>query len=154
MRHGASAPGPVDRARTLTPEGEAAVAAVAARAAARGMGADHVYHSGYLRARQTATILARALGIEHRVAVREGLQPDDHDVQTARWLLGEARHGTAARVALVSHMPFLGRLLGRLVESETTAPAVAFDAGTLVKLVSSTDASGFRIDWVLSPDRE
>src|SRR5687767_10823392 len=62
MRHGEAEAGASDAARRLTAEGAAAVERVAARAAAAGVRLDRVYHSGLVRAEQTALILARHLG--------------------------------------------------------------------------------------------
>jgi phosphohistidine phosphatase len=152
MRHGQAESGGSDAARRLTPEGRAAVEAVAARAAALGLRVEHLYHSGLARAQQTAEILARHLNAADRVARRDGLAPDDPVEPVARWLLDQAGLRGRGGIVLVGHLPFLDRLASSLVASAVAAQAVAFEAGTLVKLVPKREREGFSIAWVLPPE--
>ena len=79
----------------------------------------HIWHSPYLRARQTASILASALQdggreraeTEQRDDLVPGARPTTvlDAVQVAAW-----EHRDAGRV-LVGHEPHLGRLLGLLI---------------------------------------
>jgi phosphohistidine phosphatase len=152
MRHGEAEPGQPDAARRLTAEGAAAVARVAARAAAANVRLDHVYHSGLVRARQTAEILAEALGAADRVARRDGLAPNDPAAPVVRWLLDPAVVDGAGGLALVSHLPFLDYLAARLVAGREGAAVVAFAPGLLVKLAARRERDGYRVVWALAPE--
>lgn len=150
MQHGLAKTKEEDPERPLTDEGRAAVGRVAARAAAVGVKLDRVYHSGILRARQTAEILAERLGIPDRVEARPGLEPLDPVEPVARWLEGLAAELGA--VALVGHLPFLDRLASLLVAGHEDAQVVAFRMGGLVKLVPKGNRPGYSVAWVLAPE--
>ena len=153
MRHGEAEFSQPDAERRLTSSGEARVDGVAARAAARGMQADYIYHSNLVRAAQTAAILARHLGAKDRLEMRAGLAPDAPVEPVARCLrdLGGRRNGQ--RIVLVGHLPFLGHLAAWLLGADAAAPAVAFAPGTLVKLVPG-GCRHFSLAWVLKADAE
>jgi phosphohistidine phosphatase len=150
MRHAAAAPGQPDSARPLTPAGIAAVEAVAARAAALQPRIAHVYHSGLVRARQTAEILARTLGVGALVEMRAGLAPEDAVEPVAAWLDALAADPDGGTV-LVGHLPFLGTLTARLLGEPAGSP-VAFAPGTLVQLLPRGAARCFALGWILTPE--
>lgn len=87
MQHGVAATEEVDPARPLTDAGRMAVEEVAARARSLGVRAGVCVHSGKLRARQTAAILAAALGAA--LEERPDLGPSDP--------VGPARSGSSRR---------------------------------------------------------
>ncbi len=150
MQHGAAKTKEEDPERPLTDEGRATVGRVAARAAVAGVKADRIYHSGILRARQTAEILADRLGMPDRVEARPGLEPLDPVDPVARWLEDLAGHFGA--VALVGHLPFLDRLASLLVAGNEDAQVVAFRMGGLVKLVPKGNRPGYSVAWILAPE--
>jgi phosphohistidine phosphatase len=150
MQHGEARPKEQDPDRPLTDAGRATVERVAGRAAGLGLRLDAIQHSGVLRARQTADILAGQLGAEERVRERDGLGPLDPVAPVADRLLGQATEATA--LALVGHLPFLERLASRLVAGDEAAEVLAFRMGGLVKLVPKQQRVGFAVVWVLAPD--
>ena len=152
MQHGEATSKEADPERPLTDAGRATVERIAARVAPLGLRVDRLYHSGVLRARQTAEVLARHLGAEGRVEQREGLEPLDPVEPVARWLLDEAVSGGDRGVALVGHLPFLDRLAARLVVGNEEAQVIDFQMGGLVKLVPKREGAGFAVGWVLTPD--
>lgn len=149
VRHGQARPGQPDAARTLTSEGEAEVARVAARLVALGVSLAQVYHSGYTRAEQTAGILARALGIADRVAAREGLAPNDPPEPVARWLLDPVVREGPGGLALVGHLPFLDHLAAQLL-GVGVSPLV-FEPGAVAKLVPRAAGETYAVAWLLPP---
>lgn len=149
MRHGEATAEEVDPRRPLTEAGRAAVERVTRRAAGCGLRLDLVQHSGILRAEQTAEILAGLLMSGARAEPRQGLGPLDPVEPVARWLLDGAPEGQ--RVALVGHLPFLDRLVARLVAEDEAAQVVVLGAGTLVKLVPKRQRAGFAVEWLLDP---
>jgi phosphohistidine phosphatase len=152
LRHGHAGPGHPDADRTLTPEGVAALERVAARAGVAGVRLRQIYHSGYVRAAQTAEILAARLGAAGRVGAREGLAPDDTVAPVAGWLLDPVMLDDTEGLALVGHLPFLPRLTARLLGLSDGGAPVVFEPATLVKLVPRSDRAGYAIAWVLPPD--
>jgi phosphohistidine phosphatase len=152
MRHGEAAPGHPDAERALTSEGIAAAERIAARAAALDPRIAHVYHSGLVRAQQTAEILARALNTAGRVEPRAGLTPEAPVEPVARWLLDQAGLRGVGGTVLVGHLPFLARLASRLVAGTETGQVLLFEAGALVKLLPDAEGHSYAIAWMLSPE--
>jgi phosphohistidine phosphatase len=117
IHHGDAVGPDVDPMRPLSSAGRARVERVAAEAAARGARPDVVWHSGKLRARQTAELFWRACNPFAAFAAVRGLQPDDPPGWMRDQLAGDTRS-----IALVGHMPHLARLLGELVAPDAAGP--------------------------------
>ena len=108
--HHADAVGPdVDSMRPLSGRGRAAAARLAEAAARQGTRPDVVWHSGKLRARQTAELFWQACNPLAAFVAMRGLQPDDPPAWTRDRVAGETRS-----ILLVGHMPHLPRLLSVL----------------------------------------
>ena len=152
MQHAQAVPEAVDPDRPLSPEGRAAIGRVAARAAQLSLPIEHLYHSGKLRARQTAEALAAALHLESKVEELEGLNPKDHPEPLARWLRLEAQKNEAGDIVLVSHLPVLDRLASLLVAGDEDMGVVAFHYAALVALAPKGDGKHFAIQWILTPE--
>jgi phosphohistidine phosphatase len=69
-----------------------------------------VWHSGKLRARETAELFWRACNAAAPFSAARGLQPDDPPSWMCDQLAGDTRS-----IMLVGHMPHLPRLLRALV---------------------------------------
>lgn len=149
MRHGEAALAEEDARRPLTAAGRAAIERVAWRAATASFRPDAIYHSGILRAQQTAEILARHLGVSENVRACEGLEPDDAVAPVAEWLLGLTRQEHT--LALVGHLPFLDRLASVLLVGDPQAQVLNFQPGALVKLTPRPGGTDFSVSWMLSP---
>ncbi|HXE71888.1 MAG TPA: phosphohistidine phosphatase SixA [Candidatus Nitrosotenuis sp.] len=149
MQHGESLPEELDPRRPLSQEGRVNVQRVAEAASTLGLAVSHVYHSGKERARQSAEILARALGAA--CLQREGLGPNDPVEPVAEWLWQQGQHGVGA-LALVGHLPFLDRLTSLLVTGRPDLSLVAFRYGALVRLAPAPEPQRYRIEWILRPE--
>ena len=106
VHHGNAVASDVDAMRPLSDAGREATARVAGEAARRGARPEVVWHSGKLRARQTAEIYWRACNPAAAFSAARGLQPDDPPVWMRDQLTGDARS-----LMLVGHMPHLPALL-------------------------------------------
>jgi phosphohistidine phosphatase len=150
MRHGEARPEGDDPQRPLTDAGRQSVERVARRIALIDLRLDGIYHSGILRARQTAEILAAQLDAMPPVHERSGLRPLDAVEPVAKWLLGDASEDAA--LALVGHLPFLERLASQLIVGDESRQVLLLSAAGLVKLVPKEGALGFAVTWAIAPE--
>lgn len=148
MQHGEAVAAEIDPERPLTPMGQQSVHAVATHAAACGVRIDRIVHSGKLRARQSAEVLAAALGCTQLAQV-DGLKPGDDVRAAARALVDRAQPGS---LAIVGHLPFLDRLAALLVVGDPDAHVVTFRNGGLVRLVPAPGDVGYSLAWAITPE--
>jgi phosphohistidine phosphatase len=109
VHHGDAVGPEVDSRRPLSERGQIDVARLAAAAAARGAKPAIVWHSGKLRARQTAEAFWRACNALAEFSATADMQPDDSPSRMRDRLRGESRD-----IMIVGHYPHLPRLLGLL----------------------------------------
>ena len=151
LRHGLSRPaGPGgDRLRELSPEGVGDLTALAKRLAGEGWAPGRILSSPYLRALQTATIVARGAGAAATVEPLGALEPEGEPEGVIEALAGLGIAG--GHVLLVGHQPLLGLLVGHL-----TGVGRSLAAGTLVRVecAEGPKRSGGRILCVLAPGED
>lgn len=144
VRHGEAKAEHEDPKRPLSDQGRREVERVARAAAAKEIRVDEILHSGKLRARQTAEILARFLSPGGGVREIAGLAPEDDP------LLAKAELEAADMpLMLVGHLPHLGRLASLLVAGDCEKKVVEFPAAALVCLIRTPGA--WRLGWTLTP---
>src|SRR5216110_3518968 len=100
VHHGDAVGPDIDTRRPLSLTGRAAVARLAAQAAAKGASPSVVWHSGKLRAKQTAEAFWRACNALAELSATRDLQPDDPPQWIAERLPGEQRD-----VLIAGHFP-------------------------------------------------
>ena len=144
MRHGETLPGVPDGRRALSERGRSAVTAVAQRARARGVAVDRIYHSGILRAQQTAALVAEVLTPAEGVRELAGLCPDDNP-----FIVQAELAGASQPIMLVSHLPYVGRLTSLLTSGDSGGSVIEFAPATLVCL--TRHAGGWKLRWSISP---
>lgn len=130
VRHGKAAEHAAggDAARALTDEGRAGIDAVGHALRALDVSPDVIIHSPYVRATETAEIIARALGVKRLVA--EGALTPSASAERAVQALTETPAVVNAKVVLaVSHMPLLPAVALELVGAR-----VDFGTGTVARL--------------------
>lgn len=144
-QHGEAKSKEEDPRRPLTEAGrsEAAVVSLALKRHALRPGA--IWHSGKLRAKQTAAAFAAALEPEDGVQEKSGLDPRDDPEVTA-----EAIGGLEAPILAVGHLPHLSRLVSLLVAGDPDLEIVRFRPGGVLCLARSDD--GWRVAWYLTPE--
>ncbi|MBN2058372.1 MAG: phosphohistidine phosphatase SixA [Candidatus Saganbacteria bacterium] len=125
VRHGEAVPEKDDPARPLSEEGRAEVEATAGQLLAEGAKVAEIWHSGKLRAKQTAEIIANVLKVA-RVIEKKGLKPND-DPRPIADLLREADQP----ILIAGHLPFIPNLAG-LLQPELRVKELR--SGGLVKL--------------------
>lgn len=130
----------MDPRRPLSPDGLAAVERLAARAAERGVQPAAVWHSGKLRAKQTAEAFWRSCNALAEFSASRDLQPDDPPGWFRDRLRGETRD-----LLIAGHFPHLPRLLGLLLNRDEASGA--FPPHGMVTLVSDDEGETWRELW-------
>ena len=102
VHHADALPPEADPQRPLSGVGRASADLLAKDAAARGIKPVAIWHSGKLRARQTAEAFLRACNPLAEFSAIRGLQPGDPPEWIRDLVAGETRE-----VMLVGHMPHL-----------------------------------------------
>jgi phosphohistidine phosphatase len=145
VQHGEAKPETEDPERPLSDRGQEEVRRVADRAAALRLQVAEICHSGKLRARQTAEILAAALAPSHGLREMEGLAPADAPGKAR----GEIESGREP-LMVVGHLPHLRRLVSLLLVEDPEREIVQFRNSAIVCLVKGQ--GGWLLQWVLTPE--
>jgi phosphohistidine phosphatase len=141
VHHGEAAGPEIDPRRPLTPWGRIRVERLAANAAARGAKPAVVWHSGKLRARQTAEAFWRACNALAELSATKDLQPGD----PPRWMRDRLR-GEQRDVLIAGHFPHLPMLLAALL-GEPEGAAGEFPPHGMVALETSDEGESWRELW-------
>jgi len=144
VRHGEAVSSESDPERPLSEQGFADVRNVASFIKPLGISVEHIWHSGKLRAAQTAEILADVMVVKDCTA-HKGLKPNDN--VTA---ITDELEAYDTNLMLVSHLPFMGNLASLLVSSKEFTSVVSFDAGSIVCL-NRSDPGQWHIEWMVTP---
>ena len=105
-----------------------------------------IIHSPKARARDTALVLARVLGLGEMVEeAADGLGPMDSTDLLAQ-SIGQAEGDLMA----VGHQPFMGRMVARLTSGAEGAGFTGFEPGTVVCL-EKVDGP-WNMVWMIRPD--
>lgn len=144
VRHGDAVSELVDGERPLSRAGRDQAARVARQAAEKQARPITIYHSGILRARQTAEILSEHLQPAGGMLFMDGLQPLDDPAGAAVELAA-----AMDSIMLVGHLPFMNRLAGMLVKGDPERLVVNFSPASLLCLGCS--GSRWSLQWFLTP---
>ena len=144
-RHGEAVSEGMDPERPLSDQGRADVQRVAAFLGEAGIRVGRILHSGKKRAEQTAELLAESVGNRQCIEEIGGIKPLDPTTPFAQ-TVNEWTDDTM----VVGHLPFMGRLVSRLVVSDEMVPSVLFRSSTVVCLDRADDGT-WAIDWILPP---
>jgi phosphohistidine phosphatase len=147
VQHGEAKSEAEDPERSLTERGEKEVMNASKAATALPIRPLKIYHSGKLRTKQTAEIIAGALKIsDSLVQPVMGLNPND-DI-----------HAWAERISkekedfmIVGHLPFLEKLTSFLLCGDENARLVLFRYGAIVCL-DEKEEKGWAVRWILTPE--
>ena len=141
--HHANALGPdVDPQRPLSSLGLKQAETLAAAARDRGVKPAVIWHSGKLRAKQTAEEFWRACNALAEFSATRDLQPDD----PPQWMRDRLR-GETRDLLIAGHFPYLPRLLALLVTGGEAG--VDFPQNGVVALVTDDEGETWREVWRL-----
>lgn len=148
VQHGEAVPDSENPERPLTTRGREDIRSLAAFLAEAKINPARIVHSGKLRAADSASLLAVAIG--NNVAIEtceKGLLPGDSPVPLAE-AVGEWQDDTL----VVGHQPFMSRLVSRLLLGREQPAIVEFTPGTIACLARRPVTGAWYLSWVLTPE--
>ena len=127
------------------------IPAAAAAMKKLGLSFDLILSSPFLRARQTAEIVAGELRLKKRLEIFDELVPGGNS-RALMQALSELKPAPE-NVLLVGHEPHLSRLISLLVSGNADAAAIEMKKGGLCKLEAAELRNGqcARLIWLLTP---
>jgi phosphohistidine phosphatase len=139
-----------DADRSLTPEGERKLQQIAEAMQALELTFDLILSSPYLRARQTAEIVAAALKARKRLQLSDSLTPGGSTQQLIQFL--SRLDPQPEDVLLVGHEPYLSGLVSLLVSGDEAFNLV-LKKGGFCKLITGPLKHGrcATLSWLLTP---
>ncbi len=148
-QHGISAPKGLDPEKSISDLGIEETNRIAPVAKGYGIPVAKIFHSGKERARQTALIYQKALGLKVPMEAISGINPLD-DVRAFA-----ARIDPVANWMVVGHMPFMERLVSYLTTGSEEIRVYQFQNSGIVCLDALAGANGatdWFIKWTLNPN--
>ncbi len=145
VQHGEAVPEQADPARPLSPRGRLDVLKVSSVLKASGISPIPIRHSGKARARQTAEIIASAIGSESIISEEKNLNPND----PVRGTAGEVA-SLPGDLMIVGHLPFLAKLASLLLTGSEDTGTVAFRMGGVVCL--EREERRWQVAWMVIPE--
>lgn len=134
-----------DASRSLSDAGIKNIKKVAAFAADMNLDVSGIFHSGKMRALQTAQVLADHITCEKDVSQTDGLSPmDDPEI----WF--ERLSGMNENVMITGHLPHLAKLSSLILCGNREKNIIDFEMGCIVCLKRSDDAD-WTVDWIIKP---
>ncbi|MEA3347164.1 MAG: phosphohistidine phosphatase SixA [Candidatus Auribacterota bacterium] len=143
VRHGKAVSGSKNPQRPLSKEGKEETKIIASLLKKSQISPDTIWHSGKLRAEETAEIFKDILCAKENCMKREGLLPNDH-VELIKKDIIDLNES----IMIVSHIPFVERMAGLLLGA-VSSPLV-FEASA-VACFQTEDKRSWRLKWFLSP---
>jgi phosphohistidine phosphatase len=152
VRHGIAVepgtPGIADDDRPLTSQGEKRLRQIALGLHRLDLKIDRVLYSPLPRARATAEIVARILGLEKSLETSDLLLPGTDIVSIESMLAAR----TEQNLMIVGHNPSLSQLLSLLVLGNAETPICDLKKGSVAALTASPPGEGrYQLSWLGTP---
>ena len=146
VQHGEAAAKEVDPERPLNEQGVQDVQRVARALKHAGVEVKRAIHSGKLRARQTAEILAAEISPMLQLETSDLIDPND---SPAAFDIQAVSGGVDTMV--VGHMPFMAKLVSQLVIGDENHMLVTYRPGSVVCL-ELIEKDSWQINWMVRPE--
>jgi phosphohistidine phosphatase len=146
VQHGEATTKESDPERPLTEKGRSDINQLAIFLNHAGITAKQVIHSGQLRAQQTAEDLAMAIAPDAMQSRNEHLNPNDAPDTIAQQI-----NSWDEDTLIVGHLPFMAKLVSRLIFGDESQSIVSFQPGALVCLERNQN-NNWAILWALRPE--
>ncbi len=139
-----------DADRPLSPEGERKLRVIAEAMQALELSFDLVLSSPYLRAHQTAEVVAKTLDLRKKLRFSDSLVPDGSTRRLVEFL--NRLQPAPESVLLVGHEPYLSGLISLLVAGKRSC-SVTLKKGGLCRLTTESLKHGrcAALEWLLTP---
>ena len=136
--------------RRLTPEGEEKLRRITRAMRHLQLSFDWILSSPYVRARETAELVASALALKKKIELQETLGADSNPREFIAGLIRVA--DLPKRVLVVGHEPSLSTLASLLLTGNAQ-PCLSFKKGGLAKLTVGKLRVGrcATLEWILTP---
>ena len=144
LQHGEAVPKETHPDRPLSEQGMRDVRILALHMQNTGVQLGNVFHSGKLRAEQSAGLIVEKLSPHIQPVQTEGLNPNDDPA-----VIIEDIEQMDANILIASHMPFVSRLCSTLLTGTLDAEFASVP-GTLFCLEKADDK--WRLAYMLRPD--
>lgn len=144
LQHGEAVPKEIDPERPLSEHGNRDIRILARHMQNMGVQLGNVFHSGKLRAEQSARLIAETLSPEIQPVQTEGLNPNDDPAV----IIGDIEQMNE-NILIATHMPFVSRLCSTLLTGTTDAEFASIP-GTLFCLEKADNK--WRLAYMLTPD--
>lgn len=144
LQHGEAVPKESDPERPLSEQGTREIRILALHMQNMGVRLGHVFHSGKLRAEQSARLIADTLATEIQPLQAAGLNPNDDPAV----IVGDIEQMNE-NILIVSHMPFVSLLCSTLLTGTFDAEFASVP-GTLFCLEKADEK--WRLAYMLRPD--
>jgi phosphohistidine phosphatase len=153
VQHGTAVPKDENPDRPLSQSGRDDVSRIASFLGRSRLPVARVFHSGKLRAQETALLLSDVIGPGRVVedcpcAINPNDSTDDLFTAIEAWPAG----GVEGDVMIVGHLPFMSKLVSRLVAGDEDNVVVHFLPGTVVALDRGDNGGGWSVSWVVRPE--
>ena len=145
-QHGEAHSKEQDPDRSLTQKGIDDVEKIGVFLKRPGVKVSRIIHSGKLRARQTAELLAKQISENVELEIVGNINPNDSPEAFA-WQSGSWEDDTL----IVGHLPFMARLVSHLTHGEEDRQMVAYKPGSVVCLERGENEQ-WLINWMIRPD--
>ena len=145
VRHGEAVSSEFYPQRPLSKQGLADIRKVASFIKPLGISVEHIWHSGKLRAAQTAEKLAESVSVEKDCSAHKNLAPND-DVT----IIADELEAYDTDLMIVGHLPFVAYLTSLLAAGKETANVAAFAAGAIICL-NRRGPGQWQIEWMITP---
>jgi phosphohistidine phosphatase len=135
-----------DDQRPLTTKGRKRMRLISRGLLRLGVMPDRIVTSPLPRARETAEIVAAALGIANRLETSDSLHAGRDAASLRDWVLARGED----RLMIVGHNPGFSELLGLLATGLTDPLLCDLKKGGVAALAARADG-GFALDWIAQP---
>lgn len=147
IRHGEAGRAASDELRELTARGRAELGRLGKAMALGDLAGAEIWHSGYVRARQSAEILAGQLGLGQDLATHPELAPMGSPMDVMASIKGRDKD-----LILVGHQPFMGKMASCLLSGDESQKYVDFATGAAACFRPPVaDQKHWRLLWLLDP---
>ncbi len=142
VQHGIANEKEVDAGRSLSTQGKEEVQKVAENLKIQGVIIRKIFHSGKLRARQTADIFAQILDVDS-ILESSVMNPNDDPQELIRQITQDA-------VMYIGHLPNMQRVVAKLITGDASLDVVKYQNSAVACV--EIDAGAGRLKWFITPD--